>query len=71
MEDLMLMDTLRKKTRPVLLPGPVFVNPRRWQRYGVVRQTLRNWRLATQYRWGVPPDRLAASYPRHNHEQES
>lgn len=65
MEDLLLMKALRRRAWPVLLPGPLHVSARRWQRYGVVRQTARNWLLLAAARLGIPPDRLAAFYPRH------
>jgi rSAM/selenodomain-associated transferase 2 len=64
MEDVLLMKQLRRRGRPVLLPGPLYVSARRWQQYGVIRQTARNWLLLTAARLGVPPDRLAAFYPR-------
>ena len=41
----------------------IFVSPRRWQRTGLVRQTLRNWTLTALAAAGVHPDRLAAYYP--------
>jgi rSAM/selenodomain-associated transferase 2 len=63
MEDLLLMRAFRKRSRPVLLPGPVHVHPRRWQQRGVVRQTLRNWALLGARAVGVAPDRLARFYP--------
>ncbi|MCH7752014.1 MAG: TIGR04283 family arsenosugar biosynthesis glycosyltransferase [Planctomycetes bacterium] len=66
MEDLLLMRAFRKLTRPVLLPGPVHVDPRRWQRRGVVRQTLCNWALLSARAVGVSPDRLARFYPLHD-----
>lgn len=65
MEDLLLMKKLRRRAWPVLLPGPLHVSARRWQRYGVVRQTLRNWSLCAASHLGVPPDRLAKFYPKH------
>ena len=66
MEDLILMRAARGVGRPVLLPGPIHVDPRRWQRHGVVRQTLRNWSLLTAYYLGVSPRRLARHYQRHD-----
>lgn len=66
LEDLILMQRLRQRAWPVLLPGPVIVNPRRWQSRGIVRQTLRNWRIVSAYSLGVPPDRLAGQYPSHS-----
>jgi len=66
MEDLLLMRAFRKLGRAVLLPGPVHVHPRRWQRQGVVRQTLCNWSLVLAEKMGVAPDRLAKFYPSHD-----
>jgi rSAM/selenodomain-associated transferase 2 len=66
MEDLILMRALRRQAWPILLPGPIHVDARRWRRHGVVRQTLRNWSLATAFRLGVAPERLARFYRRHD-----
>ena len=70
MEDLLIAAALRREARPVLLPGPLHVSARRWQKVGVLRQTLRNWsllwknidRISWQKR-GVRPQRLARHYP--------
>lgn len=63
MEDVMLSRSLRKLIgRPILLDGPVHVNPRRWMRDGVVRRTLRNWMIVSAYALGVSPERLAKWY---------
>ncbi len=64
MEDVILSLRLKKLAKPVLLPGPLHVSPRRWQAHGVVRQTLRNWLLYGLFRLGVPPTRLARYYQR-------
>ena len=66
MEDVLLMRAFRKIAKPVLLDGPHHVSPRRWQRYGVIRQTLRNWRIQLAHRLGASPDDLARSYVRHD-----
>jgi len=66
MEDLLLMRAFRKLASPKLLPGPLYVHPRRWQQRGVVVQTLRNWSLRGGEALGVAPDRLAKFYPLHN-----
>jgi len=66
MEDVELMRRLRRISRPVLLPGPLHVDARRWQRQGVLRQTTRNWLLLAAYRLGVPPARLARAYRPHD-----
>jgi rSAM/selenodomain-associated transferase 2 len=66
MEDVMLMQRLRKLAWPALLPGPVVVSPRRWQRHGIVQQTLRNWWLLSRYACGARPEDLAPHYRRHD-----
>ena len=66
MEDVLLMRAFRRLARPVLLAGPVYVHARRWQRRGVVRQTLCNWTLLTAQAVGVAPDWLARFYPSHD-----
>lgn len=62
MEDVLLARALRRLSRPVLLPGPIHVSPRHWERRGVIRQTLVNWGLLALAAVGVPPDRLAQWY---------
>lgn len=66
MEDLLLAQRLRREHWPCLLPGPVHVDPRRWQTHGVLRQTWRNWRLQWQLARGANPDQLARQYRRHD-----
>ncbi|MFP6669440.1 MAG: TIGR04283 family arsenosugar biosynthesis glycosyltransferase [Pirellulales bacterium] len=63
MEDVRLLRRLRRRGLIVLLPGPLHVSSRRWQRHGVARQTLRNWMLLLAERFGVSPKRLANFYP--------
>jgi rSAM/selenodomain-associated transferase 2 len=63
MEDVFLSRALRRLGRMVVAPRRVFVSPRRWQRSGLIRQTLRNWALTAAAAGGVHPDRLAAFYP--------
>lgn len=65
MEDVRLMKLLRDVGRLAVLPGPLFVSARRWQKHGAIRQTLRNWFLLTAESLGVHPDRLAALYVPH------
>ena len=62
MEDVFLSRRLTREGRLVVVPRTIHVSPRRWQRTGVVRQTLRNWALLTLAAGGVHPDRLAAFY---------
>lgn len=63
MEDVILMKRLTKIGRFVLLPDRLTVSARRWQKHGIIRQTLRNWTLLTFAFCGVSPDRLARYYP--------
>ncbi len=63
MEDLYLSRQLRRQGRVVVGSRRIWVSPRRWQRAGLVRQTLRNWTLTALAAGGVHPDRLAAFYP--------
>jgi len=63
MEDVLLMREIRRRGwRIELLPGPIHVDPRRWLKQGVLRQTLHNWLLLMGLRLGVSPDRLADFY---------
>jgi rSAM/selenodomain-associated transferase 2 len=66
MEDVLLMQRLRRQSWPLLLPGPVHVSPRRWQRHGIVRQTLRNLRLLAALSLGADPAQLASQYRQHD-----
>jgi rSAM/selenodomain-associated transferase 2 len=63
MEDLLFSRQLRRSGRIVVVPEQVFVSPRRWQRAGLVRQSLRNWALTALVAAGVHPNRLARYYP--------
>jgi rSAM/selenodomain-associated transferase 2 len=63
LEDVLLCRNLQRLGRIVVAPRKIFVSPRRWQRAGIVRQTLRNWTLTALAAAGVPPDRLARYYP--------
>ena len=64
MEDVFFSQRLARRGRVVVLPQKIYVSPRRWQKVGLVRQTLRNWTLTALALAGVPPDRLAEYYPR-------
>lgn len=68
LEDLLFMKRLRRESRPVVLPGPLYVSPRRWQKHGLLRQTARNWLLLAAAGLGVSPARLACFYPPHSAE---
>jgi len=50
------------KHKPVLLQGPIHVSSRRWDQQGVIKQTIKNWRIAAAYRKGASPDDLYHRY---------
>lgn len=62
MEDVELMRRLRGRGRFVMLSAPLTVSARRWQKRGVVRQTLQNWSLLWRFYHGASPEELARSY---------
>ena len=62
LEDVLLMQRLRRLSWPQLLPGPVHVSPRRWEKRGVIRQTLRNWAILSAFSLGASPKTLANWY---------
>jgi rSAM/selenodomain-associated transferase 2 len=66
MEDVALSRKLSRISAPQLLSGPITVSPRRWQKRGIIRQTLRNWVLLARYFAGASPSDLAAAYHRHD-----
>ena len=66
MEDFALSRQLKSLGKPVILPGPTYVNSRRWQKSGPVRQTIRNWFISTAYRCHVSPGWLSKRYRRHD-----
>ena len=63
MEDLFLMKQLKRAGRVVLLDTVITVSPRRWEKRGVVRESLRNWSWLAMVQCGMSPNRLAKSYP--------
>jgi hypothetical protein len=63
MEDVFFSQVLRRHGCIVVASRRIFVSPRRWQRQGLIRQTLRNWTLTALAAGGIDPDRLAAFYP--------
>lgn len=62
MEDVQFAQRMRKIAKPRLLPGPLTISARRWETKGVVRQTLRNWRIQIAHACGVSPERLRDWY---------
>jgi uncharacterized protein len=63
MEDVALMQRLKRHGYAIeILSSAVTVSPRRWEKEGILRCTLRNWSLITMYFLGVQPQSLARWY---------
>lgn len=65
MEDVALSVRLRRAGRVAALRERVSTSGRRWEKQGVARTVLLMWWLRLAYACGVPAQRLARSYPRH------
>ncbi len=64
MEDVAFVARLRRAGRLAFPPVRAFTSARRWDRYGIVGTTLRNWSLLARYAAGQSPERLARRYGR-------
>lgn len=62
-EDLDMVQALRQQGRFVFLDAAVTTSARRFEKYGALRQQLRNWALWTAWLLGVDPERAARFYP--------
>jgi len=63
MEDVELARRLhRRGCRFTLLLDRVQTSPRRWQKDGIVRRTLKNWWLLVRYLTGADPEKLVQIY---------
>ena len=62
MEDIRLVQALRRSGRLAIVPQAVVTSGRRWQRDGVLVTTSRNVALMTLYFCGVPPATLKRWY---------
>ncbi|MFK8110945.1 MAG: TIGR04283 family arsenosugar biosynthesis glycosyltransferase [Rubripirellula sp.] len=62
MEDVEFSKRMGKVAKPLLLDGPLSISSRRWQKHGVIRQTLRNWSLQIQFAFGASPEKLKRRY---------
>lgn len=61
-EDVALLQKARRRTRIVSFPAAVVTSARRFEREGIVRQSLRNGWYVLQYLRGASPWDLAARY---------
>ena len=67
MEDVELFRRIRRLGGRIrLLPARVLTSPRRWERDGVLRRTLSNWRLRLRYALGARAEDLVADYRPHH-----
>lgn len=64
MEDVALVDLVRRQGRLHRLEASLPTSPRRYVRGGRVSGWLRNLMLVALYRMGIPPGRLAPLYPK-------
>jgi len=62
MEDFEFAKLVSKRAKLKILPGPIHVDVRRWEKVGPIRQTIRNWSIALRYRMGVSPEKLLKKY---------
>ncbi len=63
MEDVDLMRRIKREKGSIcFIDKPVTTSPRRWQKEGLVRCTLRNWMLISLYLCGKKPEKLARFY---------
>lgn len=63
MEDIEIGGRLKRAGKMAFLRPPIMASARRWLTEGVVRATLRDWRLALSYALlKTPPERLARHY---------
>jgi rSAM/selenodomain-associated transferase 2 len=62
MEDLEIINRLRKIGKVVLLPQYVTTSARRHEKIGLIRSVLFMWYLRTLYRFGVSPVQLQRMY---------
>jgi rSAM/selenodomain-associated transferase 2 len=63
LEDIGISLKLRRLGRLAVLPYRIYVSARRWRRYGIVGQSVRNWSLTAAAALGIPPETLARFYP--------
>ena len=64
MEDVAFVARLRRAGPLAFPPVRALTSARRWERYGIVGTTLRNWSLLALYAAGRSPERLARRYER-------
>ena len=63
-EDVRLLQKARARTTVHSFPAPITTSSRRFEREGIIRQSLRNGWYVLQYLMGVSPEALAEKYER-------
>ncbi len=63
LEDLLFSKTLARRGKIRVSEQRIVVSARRWERQGMLRQTLKNWGIITMAHAGVSPHWLARFYP--------
>ena len=66
MEDVAIARALRRTGGITLLRASLLVSPRRWERDGAIRRSIRNAWLLTRYLTGTAPSVLARKYEPHS-----
>lgn len=66
MEDVAMSLAFARRGGVCILPESIDASPRRWERDGVLRRTVRNWTLLAAYLSGADPERLARFYMSHS-----
>ncbi|MGV6825804.1 MAG: TIGR04283 family arsenosugar biosynthesis glycosyltransferase [bacterium] len=64
MEDIAISKTLKRETRPQVLPQTVTTSSRRWESQGVFKTIFLMWRLRLAYFMGTSPEMLVRQYYR-------
>jgi rSAM/selenodomain-associated transferase 2 len=62
MEDVALLKKLRIKGKIVIVPIPVKISARRWEKLGVIKTTLLNYLSILAFLSGIPPKKIAVWY---------
>ena len=62
MEDVALVQKARSLGRVAVSRMPAISSARRWQKKGVIKNTLLNWRTMLSYQMGAPPEMLVRKY---------
>lgn len=63
LEDLEFVQRLKKLGRVDVIPPPIRVDSRRWDREGFTRRTIWNWSIQVRYGMGADLESLIPAYP--------